>query len=315
MKSLFRQQLARGFAIIAATLMAAGCGKRQDTADWWQGEQQRIELSHQLELKQYRFEQTYSHDFEQLESFRRSTKVVGPQLISLRQQRLTLGDQIESLEGQWGHFRESAIRDQRQQAMRKTFEKLTLVSGRTFVNASVASIDDAGVTIRHTDGSARLRYADLDAKQRILFGLEADLAQAADQKEARDVAAYESWVETRMLALNEKRMKESAVAERVESANQRTRAARAAQMVTAANVRPLAQPASNVSSRSWSYSRAYSSYRPSYHHVYYNYTPAYNCQSYGYSVYPSRPLPPNAYNPPVVTRRRSFADTTLPSIP
>ena len=315
MKPQHHQPLARGCAIIAATLMAAGCGKRQDTADWWQGEQQRIELSHQLELKQYRFEQTYSHDFEQLENLRRSIKVSTPQLISMRQQRLALGDQNDSLEGQWGHFRESAIRDQRQQAMRKTFEKLTLVSGRTFVNASVASIDDAGVTIRHTDGSARLRYADLDAKQRILFGLEADLAQAADQKEARDVAAYESWVETRMLALNEKRMKESAVAERVESANQQKRAARSAQMVTAANVRPLAQPASNVSSRSWSYSRAYSSYRPSYHHVYYNYTPAYNCQSYGYSVYPSRPLPPNAYNPPVVTRRRSFADTTVPSIP
>ena len=315
MKPQNHESLARGCAIIAATLMAAGCGKRQDTADWWQGEQQRIELSHQLELKKYRFEQAYSHDFEQLESFRRSIKVAAPQLISLRQQRLTLGDQIGSLEGQWGHFRESAIRDQRQQAMRNSFEKLTLVSGRTFVNASVASIDDAGVTIRHSDGSARLRYADLDAKQRILFGLEADLAQAADEKEARDVAAYESWVETRMLALNEKKIKESAVAERVESANQRTRAALAAQMVTAANVRPLAQPASNVGSRSWSYSRDYSNYRPSYRYVYYNNTPAYNCQSYGYSVYPSRPLPPNAYNPPIVTRRRSFADTTVPSIP
>ena len=315
MKPQFHQQLAIGTAMIVAAVLAAGCGKRQDTVDWWQAEQERIELSQQLELKNYRFEQTYSRDFEQLESFRRSTKVVGPQLISLRQQRLTLGNQIESLEGQWGHFRESAIRDQRQQAMRKTFEKLTMVSGRTFENASVASIDDAGVTIRHTDGSARLRYADLDAKQRIFFGLEADLAQAAEEKEAQDIAAYENWVETQMLALNEKKMKESAVAERVESANQRTRAVRAAQMVTAANVRPLAQPASNVSNRSWSYSRGSSNYRPSYRYVYYDNSPAYNCQSYGYSVYPSRPLPPNAYNPPVVTQRRSFADTTLPSIP
>lgn len=308
------KQLASGAAVIVAVILAAGCGKHQDLAGWWQGEQQRIELSHQLELKKYRFEQAYSHDFEQLESLRRSTKVAVPQLESLRQQRLALGDRIETLERGWADFREATIRDQRQGAMRKTFDKLTLASGRTFVNASVASIDDSGVTIRHADGSARLRFADLDARQRIFFGLEADLAQAADQKEARDVAAYESWVETRMLALNEKKMKESAVAERVESANQRTRAARAAQMVTAANVRPLAQPASNVGSRSWSYSRDYSNYR-SYRYVYYNNTPAYNCQSYGYSVYPSRPLPPNAYNPPVVTKRRSFADTTVPSIP
>lgn len=314
MKPQFHQQLAKGTALIAATLMAAGCEKRQESADWWQGEQQRVELSQQLELKRYRYEQTYSRDFEQLEKFRRSTQVAHPKLDALRQQRLALGDHIESLAGQWAGFREAAIRDQRQLAMRKSFEKLTLVSGRTFVNATVASIDDAGVTIRHADGSARLRFGDLDAKQRIFFGLEADLAQAAEEQETRDVAAYESWVEKRLVAVNEKKSKDFEIAKREESAVQRTREVRAAQHVTAANVRPLARPAANVSNRSWSYSRGYSNYRPSYHHVYYN-TPSYNCQSYGYSVYPSRPRPPHAYNPPFVPTRRSFADTTLPSIP
>ena len=315
MKPQLHQQLAKVAAIIAATLMATGCGKRQETADWWQAEQQRIELSQQLELKNYRFEQTYSRDFEQLEKLRRSSKVAVPHLDSLRQQRLALGDQIQSLECQWVSFRESAISNQRQLAMRKTFEKLTLASGRTFVNASVASINDSGVTIRHTDGSARLRFADLDANQRTFFGLEADLAQAAEEKETQDVAAYESWVEKRMVALNEKKSQEMEVAKREDSAAQRTRAVLAAQLVTAANVRPLARPASNVSNRSWSYSRDYSSSRPSYHHVYYNNVPSYNCRYYGYSVYPSRPRPPQAYNPPFVPQRRSFADTTIPSIP
>ena len=300
-----------------AALAVVGCGKNQDLSGWWQGEQQRIELSHQLELKKYRYEQVYSHDFEQLESLRHSTAKAGPMLEALRRQRLTLSDQIESLTGQWVGFRESKIQDQRQHAMRKTFEKLTLVSGRTFVEASVASIDDSGVTIRHADGSARLRFADLDARQRIFFGLEADLARAAEEQEARDLAAYESWVDKRMVAIDEKKTKDAENGRREDSASQRTRAVLAAQLLTAANVRPLARPATNVGSRSWSYSGNYSNYRayrPTYRYVYYNNTPDYTCRPAA-SVYPCRVISPYIYTPPVVTKHKSFADTTIPSIP
>ena len=47
-------------AVTVAALVIVGCEKNQDLTAWWQGEQQRIELRHQLELKKYRFEQVYS---------------------------------------------------------------------------------------------------------------------------------------------------------------------------------------------------------------------------------------------------------------
>jgi mRNA-degrading endonuclease YafQ of YafQ-DinJ toxin-antitoxin module len=313
------KQLASGAAVIVAALLAVGCGKNQDQAGWWQGEQQRIELSHQLELKKYRFEQAYSRDFEQLQKLRRSTSATFPLLISLRQQRLALGERIESLEGQWAGFRESTIREQRQHAMSKTFDKFSLVSGRTFAEVSVASIDDSGVTIRHADGSARLRFADLDARQRVYFGLEADLALAAEEQESRDAADYERWVAARMVVIDEKKLKDSENARRDELEIRRLRAESAARLAANSNVRPLARPATNVGDRSWSYTSAYSNYRayrPAYRYVYYYNTPSYNyCQPSPYTVYPGRATRPYVYTPPVVPSRKSFADTTIPSIP
>lgn len=314
----FYKQLASGATVIVAAFLAAGCGKNQDQAGWWQGEQQRIELSQQLQLKKFRFEQVDSRDFAQLERLRRSTTEAAASLKSLRGQRAALADQLESLEGQWAGFREATIRDQRQSAMRKTFDKLTSASGRTFVAVSVVSIDDSGVTIRHADGSARLRFADLDAGQRIFFGLEADLALAAEQQETRDAAEYERWVEARMVVIDEKKLKDAESAKREDLEIRRLRSQAAVQLAANASVRPLAQPATSVGNRSWSYSSAYSNYRvrrPTYRYVYYNNTPAYSCQPSSANIYPGRVTTPYVYPPPVVHKHQSFADTTIPFIP
>lgn len=301
-----------------AALLAVGCGKNQDQAGWWQGEQQRIELSQQLQLKKYRYEQVDSRDFAQLERLRRSTTEAAASLKSLRQQRAALAGQVESLEGQWAGFREATLRDQRQSAMRKTFDKLTSASGRTFVEVSVVSIDDSGVTIRHADGSARLRFADLDAGQQIFFGLEADLALAAEQQETRDAADYERWVEARMVVIDEKKLKDAESSRREDLETRRLRSQTASQLAANASVRPLARPATNVGNRSWSYSSAYSNYRvrrPTYHYVYYN-TPTYRYQpSSSDNICSGRVTTPYIYTPPVVRRHQSFADTTIPSIP
>lgn len=300
-------------------VLAVGCGKNQDQADWWQGEQQRIELSQQLELKRYRFEQAYSRDFGQLENLRLFTMGNVALLKSLRNQHQALSGKIESLEGQWAGFRESTIREQRHHAMSKTFDRLSLVSGRIYAEVSVASIDDSGVTIRHADGSARLRFTDLDDTQRIFFGLEADLALAAEEQETRDAADYERWVEARMVAINEKKLEASANARREELELRRMRAESAAQLAANSSISPLARPATNWGSRSWSsYSSDYSNYRtyrPTYRYVYYYTPPAYSCQPSAYSVYPRRATRSAVYTPSVVTKRKSFADTTIPSIP
>lgn len=317
MKAHFPTNLASGTAVIVAAFLAVGCGENPDQVGWWQGEQQRIELSQQLELKQFRYDQGDSRDFEQLEKLHHSSALAAAALKSLHQQRLALGDEVDSLEGQWAEFRESTIRGQRQVAMGQTFENLTSATGRTFVAVTVAAIDDAGVTIRHADGSARLRFADLSASQRVFFALEADLALAAEDKETQDAADYEQWVRTRMVAIEEKKQQDSESAKRDALANQRTRAALATQLASASASRTLARPTSDVGNRSWSYSDSYSShrsYRPTYRYVYYDHTPHYGCGP-ALNVYPRRHVSPYSYTSAVVHKRKSFADTTIPSIP
>lgn len=303
MKPLSCKPLAKAAAIIAASLSSAGCERDQAQTGWWQGERERIELSHLLELKKFRFEQVAGNDLEELETLRAAAAQSARVLKSLRQQQVTLIQQIESLHGQWSGFKEAAIRSQRQRAMGKTFDELRLVSGRSFQAVSVMGIDDSGVTIRHADGSARLRFSDLDAGQQTFFGLEADLAQAAREKEKMSAAEYERWVDTRMASFEGKNDAAAEAIRREELAVQQRRAALAEQQLAAFKARPLGQPASSFGNRSWS-SPSYSSYRsnrPTYRYIYDNNTPD------SYST--CRPVSPIQIDR-VTSRRQHFPDST-----
>lgn len=303
--------------MIAAVFLSSGCSNPEDKAAWWRAEQQRIELNHLLALKKYRHEQADSRDFEQLAGLRRSMDALAPKLVSLTEQRSALANQIDSLQRQWVEFREARIRDQRQKALGTSFAEFGLVSGRKFVEVTVASIDDAGVMIRHADGSARLRYANLDSSQREFFGLDPELALAAEEKESQNSAEYEQWIERQVLAVHEKKRKDLEVASRRESAIRKNKSEFAARQVIAANAKPLSKPASNVGRRSYSRSSSYwyySSYRPAYQYGCYNYTPYYACRP-SMNVFPGRRITPTGYAPSVLPTRKSFADTTIPSIP
>jgi hypothetical protein len=305
-------------ALAAGAFLSVSCNRGPSQAEWWQGEQERIGLSQQLELKKYRFEQVSTRDFESLERLRNATETAASTLRSLRQQHLTLSHEVASLEGKWGEFRESTIRNQRHRAIGKTFEAMHLASGRKFQNVTVAAIDDAGATIRHADGSARLRFADLDSEQQVFFGLEADLALDAADKEAEATVAYERWIDDRMAIVHEQERKDSEAARREEQAARLERSQLAASQGATARLRRLSQPATPVGRRYWGYSDYYStyrSYRPRYRNVYYS-TPSYyrNCQTVT-SLQSSRATITRSNSASVAPKCQSFANTTLRSIP
>ncbi len=320
MVSSIQRKLATCAAVTLAAFSLAGCGRDSDRAAWWQGEQQRIGLGKELELKNFRFEQACSDDFDNLERLRQAAKETASMLDPLRQRCVILAGEVESLERNRVAFRESIIRTQRQRATGKTFKALSLVSGRKFQDVSVAAIDDAGVTIRHVDGSARLRFADLDAKQRVIFGLEADLALVAEEKESRDAAAYGRWIDQQMAAAHEKDETVSKNATREDLSARQARSRVAAQQVAASNARPLAQPATSVvGTRSWSSSGSYSNYRvhrPTYSYVYYS-TPSYNYRSClpQVSVQTGRAVGTGYVCPTVRPKCKSIVDATIPAIP
>ena len=260
-----------------------------------------------------------AHDFCRIEKSHTGVQPISAPVLSfdegvLRQRQTDLAGDVQAMRENWEDFRAQTIRDRRQVALGQTFEHFELPSGRSFKDASVADINDAGVTIRHANGSARLGYYDLDASQRLFFGLEVDLAIAAKEKEAREAAAYEQWIAERMVAVQEKQELAAAAAKREDEENRRRQSAIAARQVTAAADRPLAQAATSFSNRGYSSYRTYRTYRPTYRHVNYSSTPFY------YNYY--NPCSPRVYNPRIVTnhgivfpRHRSFANTTLPSIP
>jgi hypothetical protein len=310
-------------ALAAGVFLSVSCDRGSSQAEWWQGEQERIGLSQQLELKKYRFEQVSNRDLESLERLRNATETAASALRSLRQQHLTLSHEVASLEGNWGEFRESTIRNQRHRAIGKTFESVLLASGRKFQGVTVAAIDDAGVTIRHADGSARLRFVDLDSDQRLFFGLEADLALEAANKEAEATVAYERWIDDRMAIVHEQERKDSEAARREDLALRQERSRLASQNAAASKTRALAQAPTAFGNRSWGYSGYYSTYRtyrPTYRPVYYYSTPSYNnCRTF---VSPRTVFPQSAWSSgtgcvssSVVPKCKSFANTTLPFIP
>jgi cell division protein FtsB len=316
MRPLTFSKLSSGIALGAAALLAVGCGKKQDPTVWWQGEQERIELSQQIELKKFRFEQLDSADFAELDGIHRHSSAVDSKIASLRTQSNELQAQINSLKAKWEDYKGVALEEQRRKALGKSFETLRLSSGREFENVSVASIDDSGVTIHHTYGSARLRYADLDSRQRMFFGLDEDLALAAQKKESEDAVAYERWVHDQSkiaaIAAVAKNEKQNAASARLrEISDQKRRSDALADQIYASNTRTLAQPSKSVGGV---YSRSYSNYRsysPSYRYVYYGASNCYN--NYGANRIVTYPTWfPNKRVGPTT---QSFSNTTIPSIP
>lgn len=275
--SLLKRSALHLFAT-ATALLVIGCGDKPDSA-WWQGEEERIGLEHDLELKKFRYDQVYTDDFNQLQDLDKSNAATAVTLTGLRDQRMQLAASIISMESQRDEVRRTAILNQRQRAMGGTHEELTVQSGRTFRAVSVASIDDAGVTIRHEHGSAKLRYSDLTAEQRILFGLEQDLAVAAEGQEKKDALAYERWVDTKMVAVKEQEQQAADEAQREADAAARRRALAAAatrDQVASTNTSPLARE-SRLSGSSGKYYYHYRSAR--------RYGPVYrNYSSYGSSA-------------------------------
>lgn len=295
-------------ALAACGLVTTGCGKHQDEAVRWQVEREKIELSKQLELKQFRLGKMSSHDFEDFQQLQKLTGQMAARLVSLRQLRESLHDEVAALEGQRMAFQKAVLQGQRQRALGKSFEVFKPASGREFRQVSVAAIDDVGVTIRHADGSARLHYADLDEGQRVMFGLEADAALAAEAKEAEKAVAYERWIDTCMTTAQAKQEKSLAAAERETLAAWRNRSLLVARQETASDTRALAQQATPVGNSSWNSFGYRSIYRvrPTNYHYYYYTTPYTNGGCHSVAQTPQIVVP---------KQHKSFADTTIPSIP
>jgi hypothetical protein len=240
------------------------------------GEHQVIELEQRLKLMQYRAERADSGSFDDLQAIEGNLVRLGKRERELVTRRAELAETTAQLESQLAESKSMAIRERREQAIGREMDQLITHDGRSFAKARVISVDDAGVSIRHEHGAARLRHADLTLEQQVEFGMDPDLAAAAEQREREEVAAYDQWLEAEM-ARNE-RIENSKPPETGRSlATASASSRRIGDTMSEGRTSLLSQPARTFGTGSIYRYSSYRSYRPTYRHVYY-YQPY--CPSY-----------------------------------
>jgi hypothetical protein len=89
------------------------------------------------------------------------------------------------------------VESRRAEASGKLMQAFVTMEGRTYRNAVITKIDAGGVSFKHEDGVARLRFDELSPEQRASFGINEETAAEVYRKEAARRAAYERLVEKR----------------------------------------------------------------------------------------------------------------------
>jgi len=257
-------------AVVGIFLLSTGCNSEKGQAAWWQGEGERVELEQKLALKSYRFSQFAGDDFEAFQDLTAVARKTKESLETLHHRRRQLESEVTSCENQWPQFRETILRDHRHHLIGETFESLKSTTGREYKNVTVAQIDDAGVTFRHDAGSARLGIGELDAKQQLVFGLDADLAMVAETKERQEGAAYDQWIDKQLVAVKGAEERKSEAASEQQEASEWKRSQLVARQYATSRERPLAQGSSSVGYRFSRTYNSYPSYTPAYRYIYSN---------------------------------------------
>lgn len=88
----------------------------------------------------------------------------------------------------------SNVEQKRAEEVGKTYKVFGANNAQVYHDVTVTKITDAGITIMHSDGLARLRYDHLSAEQREKFGITREDAEAIYAKEEKARAAYEALV-------------------------------------------------------------------------------------------------------------------------
>lgn len=122
------------------------------------------------------------------------------------------------------------VETRRAQALGKPMETFRTMEGRNYRDVLITKIDGGGVSFKHADGAARLRFDELSPGQRKVFGLDEETAAEVYRKEAVRRAEYETLVEKRS---EERRVRAEKKAAEREEARQNAMAAAVAESAKA----------------------------------------------------------------------------------
>lgn len=258
---------------LASLGILASCQPEGLKHEIYSGEQQIIELDHRQKLLSYRLEQTGGTIEGDIQRATQESASSAKRICELTDLRHGVLQEIKQLEKSFGEFKSQAIKKRREVAMGMQFDQLVVRNGRSFEKVRVVSIDDAGVSIRHSCGAARLRHGDLTESQQTEFGIEACLAAAAERRELEANASYENWLAREMSLASTAKDGKPAEASRM-LATARATSGGTGNLNAGARTSLLAQPARPFGTGSLYRLPRYRSYDPYYQPVRY-YQPLY----------------------------------------
>ena len=205
-----------------------------ESADSWEDEALRVELKGRVELANFKLAAAGNvRGPEELAKVVSANQEREARIASLKGRRDQLTASLRQDEDNLVKFAADRLRELKERAIGKEWAELA-TAARTYQDVTVVAVTDAGVTIRHRDGSARLRFHDLTDGQRHEFGLDESAALAAVREERQKAIAYEQWLEDELAAMERNKLE----AAKVFAQAARTRAVAAAPVVSA-NVAPV----------------------------------------------------------------------------
>lgn len=92
------------------------------------------------------------------------------------------------------------IEKRRAEETGKKYKEYTTLEGRVYKDVTITAINDAGISITHADGLARLRFEHLTPEQRKDFGITKEGSTAIYTEEMKAQAAYEAKVDAELKA-------------------------------------------------------------------------------------------------------------------
>ena len=185
--------------LLAVLVIWVSRDKQPDDIEWWVQERNRVDLAQRLKVQEFRYEQAAPRFAqEDLGKRRLALKALRDKAVSLAERRDELKAETAAIEKEMGAFRKTSLANLRSSHVGLEFEEFRSRGGRVYRDVKVVAVGDAGVTIQHGDGMARLGFGDLTPEQRVFFGLEEEAFTKAVERESKAAADYLGWLEARM---------------------------------------------------------------------------------------------------------------------
>ncbi len=189
--------------VVLCSVALSSCekGSNQSSSDprWIQLNGDRAELEIRVSIARMKLDRS-ENQLRDLDASNACLDDLNIRQIRLLDRQAALENEITEIDDAMLSMKARHLEMSRKEAVGKKFASLRTVSGRSYDQAEIVGVTDAGIQIRHATGTARLLFQDLSEPQRHQFGLDECLAISALRIEARQLRIYDEQIDNELAA-------------------------------------------------------------------------------------------------------------------